>query len=262
MSEARMPAIFFGHGSPMNAIEDTVFSRTWRELGRKLPRPRAVLCVSAHWLTGGSPATAMEKPRTIHDFGGFPRALYEVEYPAPGLPALAAEIAEALSPVPVRADQEWGLDHGTWSVLRHVFPDADVPIVQLGIDIGKPPAHHYELGRKLKALREKGVMVVGSGNIVHNLMKVDWERMDEDDYGFDWARAFDGKVRTLIEEKRDAEVVEYGKLGQEAALSIPTPDHYYPLLYVLGARDSDEEIEVFNAKAVAGSLTMTSYRFG
>lgn len=276
MSEKRMPAIFFGHGSPMNAVEDNEFSAAWERLGRELPRPRAILCVSAHWLTEGSPATAMERPRTIHDFGGFPRELYEVSYPAPGDPELAAEAAAAVAPALSGLDYEWGLDHGTWSVLRRVYPEADIPIVQLGIDIEKPAEHHYELGKRLRPLRDRGVMIVGSGNIVHNLRMIAWDRMAEDGYAFPWARSFDEEVRRLVAEGRDDALIDCGNVGRSGgaarggdaelsratALSIPTPDHYYPFLYALGARDPAEGAAVFNAKAVGGSLTMTSFVFG
>jgi 4,5-DOPA dioxygenase extradiol len=204
----------------------------------------------------------METPRTIHDFGGFPRELYEIEYPAPGSPELAEETAELLKPTRVSLDREWGLDHGTWSVLRRIYPRADIPIVQLSIDYGKPASYHYELGARLKALRGRGILVVGSGNVVHNLRMIDWERMDEPDFAYGWARTFDGLVRHLIAEKRDEDLIAYEKLGDEAAKAVPTPDHYFPLKYVLGARDGEEAVRVFNDKAVAGSLTMTSYRFG
>ena len=261
MNKARMPAFFFGHGSPMNAIEDNEFSRSWAKLADEIPRPKAILCVSAHWLTQGTKVCAAEKPRTIHDFGGFPRELYEVEYPAPGAPDLAAEVAELLKPAKATLDREWGLDHGTWSVLRSVYPKADVPIAQLSIDFGEPAAYHYELGTRLKALRGEGVLVVGSGNVVHNLRMLAWEKMDEKDYAFGWARDFDAAVKMSIREGRNGDIVAYEKLAG-AALAVPTPDHYFPLLYVLGARDGDENVRVFNDAAVGGSITMTSFRFG
>jgi 4,5-DOPA dioxygenase extradiol len=262
MSDTIFPVFFFGHGSPLNAIEDNEFSRNWERAADGLPRPRAILCISAHWLTKGSAVTAMDSPRTIHDFGGFPRELYGIRYPAPGSPAVAAEVAEALAPTEVALDREWGLDHGAWSVLRRVYPSADIPIVQLGMDMGKPGTHHYGLGKRLRGLRSQGILIVGSGNIVHNLGMVAWDRMDRDDYAFDWARKIDGAFTELVASGKDADLIAYERLGRDALLAVPTPDHYYPLLYCLGARDPSEPVSVFNRKAVAGSLTMTSFRFG
>jgi 4,5-DOPA dioxygenase extradiol len=258
-----MPAFFFGHGSPMNAVEDNDFSRAWSVAAADIPKPRAILCVSAHWLTEGTLVGAAEKPSTIHDFGGFPRELYQIRYPAPGAPAEAAETAEHLKPTPVRLDQERGLDHGAWSVLRRVYPDADVPVFQLSIDYGRPAAHHYELGSRLKKLRSEGILVAGSGNVVHNLGMIAWDRMGEDDFAYGWAREFDAAVRQAVERKRDDDLIDWSRLGAGAArLAVPAPDHYFPLLYVLGARDGGEPVLTFNQKAVGGSLTMTSYRFG
>lgn len=262
MKTARMPVLFVGHGSPMNAVEDNDFSRGWARAAAEIPKPKAVLCVSAHWLTRGSAVTAMEKPRTIHDFGGFPRELYQVSYPAPGAPGVAERTAAAAEPTRVALDRDWGLDHGSWSVLRRMYPEADVPIVQFSIDIAKPGPYHYELGKRLAPLRDEGILIVGSGNIVHNLGMVAWEKMDGGPFGFDWALEFDAAVKERIETGRDGELADYGKLGAAAALAIPTPDHYYPLLYALGARDPEDPWAVFNEAPVGGSLTMTSYRFG
>jgi 4,5-DOPA dioxygenase extradiol len=246
----------------MNAIEDNEFSRTWANMAANLPKPRAILCVSAHWLTEESKVTAMAKPKTIHDFGGFPRELYAVEYPALGDPALAVETVDALLPTKTKLDIEWGLDHGTWSVLRRVYPAADVPIVQLGIDYSQGARYHYEMGCRLKVLRERGVLVIGSGNLVHNLAKIAWDKMNEDDYAYDWAREMNDTFKSLVAEKKDEQLIDYEKFGKNGRLAIPTPDHYFPFLYILGARDKDEPYTVFNDKAFAGSLTMTSFTFG
>lgn len=262
MDTKRMPTLFVGHGSPMNVIENNSFTEGWEKAAAELPRPKAILCISAHWLTRDTAVTAMDQPRTIHDFGGFPAELYEISYPAHGSPELAGRAAEAAVPVPVRKDTEWGLDHGAWSVLRRMYPDADIPTAQLSIDIKRPGPYHYELGKRLAVLRDEGVLIIGSGNVVHNLGRIAWDRMEGKPFGYDWALEFDEKVKRLILEGKDGEAAEYGKLGTAAALSVPTPDHYYPLLYILGARNADEPVSVFNDEPVGGSLTMTSYRFG
>jgi len=254
----------------MNALEDNEFSREWERMGKELSRPDAILCISAHWLTRGTSVTAMERPRTIHDFGGFPPELYQVEYPAPGNPELAERIRELLaSPSPessgigagmeVSMDQGWGLDHGTWSVLRRMFPKADIPVLQLSIDAGKPASWHYPVASRLKALRDEGVLVVASGNIVHNLGKIAWDRMDESGFGFDWALEFDAAIAGFIQSGDDESIIHWEKLGKAARLAVPTTDHFLPLLYALGARESADKVRSLNAKAVAGSLTMTSY---
>ena len=279
----KQPVLFVGHGSPMNALEDTEFSREWERIGKELPRPDAILCVSAHWLTRGTAVTAMEKPRTIHDFGGFPPELYQVSYPAPGKPALAERIRELLaSPntetsghatgkvktgvepgkVEVGMDQGWGLDHGTWSVLRRMYPKADIPVLQLGIDADKPANWHYSVASRLKALREEGVLIVASGNIVHNLGMVAWDRMDESGFGFEWALQFDASIAGCIQSGDDESIIHWEKMGKAARLAVPTTEHFIPLLYALGARDPTDKVRTFNAKAVAGSLTMTSYQWG
>lgn len=256
----RMPVIFFGHGNPMNAIEDTVWSRAWSDMGRHLPRPRAVLAVSAHWYLPGTAATAMPAPRTLHDFGGFPRALFEVTYAAPGDVSLVGRLQALLAPVQVRADLAWGLDHGTWSVLRHVFPAADVPVVQLSIDATRTADFHYQLGRQLRPLRDEGILVVGSGNVVHNLHAYAWASQPVPPR--DWAARFETTARELIQQGRHAPLVNYSSLGRDAELSIPTPEHYLPLLYVLGASDEGEAVGFPTAGIEGGSLSMLSVRIG
>ena len=256
----RMPTVFFGHGNPMNAIEDTLWSRTWAEMGKRLPKPRVVLSVSAHWYLPGTLATAMPAPRTIHDFGGFPQALFDVEYPAPGAPPLVDRIRELLAPVPLRADLSWGLDHGTWSVLRHVFPDADIPVVQLSIDETRPPDFHYQLGRQLRPLRDEGVLLVGSGNVVHNLHTYAWGRRPAQP--FDWGARFEATVRDLIQKGDHARLVDYAGLGRDAELSVPTPEHYLPLLYVLGASEPGEPVSFPTEGVDGGSISMLSVQLG
>lgn len=257
-----MPLFFIGHGSPLNGIEDNLFSRGWREAVRHLPVPKAVLVISAHWLTRGSFITAMDKPRTIHDFGGFPEALYQVQYTAPGDPALAQETINLVKATKLEADHEWGLDHGTWSVVRHMYPDANIPVLQLSIDYAKDALWHYQLAADLFDLRKRGVLIIGSGNMVHNLRMVAWEKLNESNYGFDWAHQINDKMKTYIREGAHENLIQYQKMGKEALLAIPTPDHYYPLLYILGLQKGQEAIEFFNDQAVGGSLTMTSVKIG
>jgi 4,5-DOPA dioxygenase extradiol len=260
MNSTAMPAIFFGHGNPMNAITENPYARKWNAIGQSIPKPKAVLVVSAHWYIEYTGVTANVNPRTIHDFGGFPRELYEVNYPAPGDPQLAMRVQELLDPVtPVMLDESWGLDHGTWSVLTHVFPNADVPIVQLSIDETKPPQFHYELGKRLAPLRDEGVMVVASGNIVHNLHAFAWGRRQPEP--FDWAARFDARVRELILGHDDAPLVDYESLGRDAMLSAPTPDHYLPLVYLLGVRRPDDAITFPIDGIDGGSVSMLSVQF-
>lgn len=256
-----MPILFVGHGSPMNGIEDNDFSRRWREIGKELPIPEAVLVISAHWLTRGTHVTAMEHPRTIHDFGGFPQALYDVSYPAPGSPALAEETKRTISSTDVGLNHDWGLDHGTWSIVRHMYPDANIPVLQLSIDYNRPPQYHYDLARELASLRQKGVLIIGSGNMVHNLRRIAWNKLDENEYGFDWALEMNDIFKKNILERNHDALIDYTSLGSGATLAIPTPDHYYPLLYVLGLQTGADEPSFFNDRAVAGSLTMTSVQF-
>jgi 4,5-DOPA dioxygenase extradiol len=256
----RQPAIFFGHGNPMNALLDNEYTRAWRAIGASIPKPDAILCVSAHWYLPGVMVTAMERPRTIHDFGGFPRPLFEVQYPAPGKPQLVERIRELLAPVDVHADQEWGLDHGTWSVLLHVFPDANIPVVQLSIDETQPAEFHHAIGQKLRALRDENILLIGSGNLVHNLHTYAWGRHPQEPY--DWAVRFEGFARSRMEAGEDMPLVQYEQLGRDAMLSAPTPDHYLPLLYVLGARHPDDAV-TFPVEGVdGGSVSMLTVRLG
>lgn len=256
-----MPVLFMGHGSPMNGIQDNEFSIEWKKLANEIPDPKAVLVVSAHWLTPDTRITAMDFPRTIHDFGGFPEALYAVQYPAPGDPALAKEAAGLIKTVPVGLDHEWGLDHGAWTIIRHMYPQANIPVLQLSIDYSKGPQYHYDLAKELYELRKKGVLIVGSGNMVHNLRMVAWDKLD-DSFGFDWALQMNDTFKTLIEAGDHKSLINYHILGKEALLAIPTPDHYIPLLYTLGLQSKNEAVQFFNDKPMAGSLTMTSVRIG
>lgn len=255
-----MPALFVGHGNPLHAIGNNAWTRAWAALGAALPRPRAVLAVSAHWYLEETAVTAMEMPRTIHDFGGFPDELYRVRYPAPGEPALAKQVAELLGPTPVRLDGGWGLDHGTWSVLRHIHAKADVPVVQLAMDATEPPGFHYGLGRRLAPLRDEGVLLFGSGNLVHNLHAYAWGGRAVEP--FPWAVRFERLVRARIAEDREEAVVDYESLGPDALLAVPTPDHYLPLLYVLGARRPGETA-AFPVEGIdGGSVSMLAVRIG
>jgi 4,5-DOPA dioxygenase extradiol len=255
-----MPTLFLGHGNPMNALAKNVYSEGWAALGRSLPRPQAVLAISAHWYIPGCGVTVNAVPRTIHDFGGFPPELYEVQYPAPGNPELARRVKALLAPVPVKLDDSWGLDHGTWSVLTHLFPQADIPVVQLAIDERQPPLYHYEVGKRLAPLREEGVLIVGSGNLVHNLHSYAWGRAGVEAY--DWAMRFEKRVRELLLAGDDAPLVAYEGLGRDARLSVPTPDHYLPLLYNLGLRRKEDAI-TFPVEGVdGGSVSMLAVRLG
>jgi len=259
-STDKMPVLFLGHGSPMNAIEENEFVRGWRMIGKTLPKPNAVLCISAHWETKGTFVTAMEKPKTIHDFGGFPKELYEVQYPAPGSPELAKEIKNNIQKTEVGLDTTWGLDHGAWSVVKHLYPDADVPVIQLSLDYQQSPQYHYELAKELGSLRKKGVLIVGSGNMVHNLGMVDWRRLNEVNYSYDWASEASEKMKKFILSGNHNNLINYQSQGKEFSLSIPTPEHYLPLLYALALKEENDEVSLFNDKAVGGSLTMTSVK--
>jgi len=250
---ARMPAVFFGHGSPMNTLADNRFTQAWAGIGSATPTPRAILAISAHWLTRGTAVTAMEQPRTIHDFGGFPRELSEFPYPAPGDPALAARVQSLLSPAKVELDQRWGLDHGTWSVLAHAYPKADVPVVQLSMDGTQPPQYHYDLARKLAPLRDEGVMIIGSGNVVHNLGIMDWRSATS---AYDWAVRFNTFVRGHIEKREHAALIDYTKMGEDARLSVPTSEHYLPLLYILGLQDDKSVVTIPVDGVEHGSISM------
>lgn len=255
-----MPAIFFGHGNPMNALSRNAYTDGWAVIGRSTPRPKAVLAVSAHWYIPACALTVSPAPRTIHDFGGFPQELYEVEYPAPGSPELARHVKDLLDPVPAGLDESWGLDHGTWAVLTHVFSGADIPVVQLSIDETQPPQFHYEIGKRLASLREEGVLVIGSGNLVHNLHAYAWGAHGVQP--FDWAVRFEDHVKELLLEGRDAQLVAYEKLGHDALLSIPTPDHYLPLLYLLGLRRKSDRINFPVQGVDGGSVSMLAVQIG
>jgi len=259
MSQARMPVVFLGHGSPMNTLEINGYAEAWRKVGRDVSRPNAILCVSAHWFIRGTAVTAMSAPKTIHDFRGFPQALNEFEYPAPGSPALAARVHELLQPLEVRLDEAWGLDHGTWSVLAHLFPEADVPVVQLAIDGTQPAEFHYDLGRKLDALRDEGVLIVGSGNIVHNLGVL---KRSGDRSPYDWAQRFNEHVRTHLLARDHPSLVHYEMLGDAARHSIPTPEHYLPLLYVIALQGADEAVSIVTEGIESGSISMLSVLVG
>lgn len=259
--DTTQPVLFIGHGSPMNAIQDNQFTKQWNQLGESLEPPVAILCISAHWLTNGTFVTNMETPRTIHDFGGFPQQLFEVEYPVKGKPTLAEEIKYHITSTHVGLDEEWGLDHGAWSVIKHMYPKANIPVVQLSINYFKPPEYHYELAQQLLDLRKKGVLIVGSGNMVHNLRMVAWDKM-EDTYGYDWALEINDIFKSKILDGNHQDLMNYQKLHKDIAKAVPTPDHYYPLLYTLGLQTKNDGIEFFNDQAVAGSLTMTSVKIG
>jgi 4,5-DOPA dioxygenase extradiol len=250
----RMPAIFFGHGNPMNTLRHNAYTAGWAAIGAAMPRPHAVLSISAHWYIAETMVTAMANPPTVHDFGGFPPRLYEFQYPAGGDPELARRIRELLAPVNVGLDQQWGLDHGTWSVLAHVFPRADIPVLQLSIDATKPALFHYEIGKRLAPLRDEGVLVVGSGNIVHNLSAYRWREPDRAPY--DWAARFEQHIRESLLAGNDASVIAYENFEPDAQLSVPTPDHYLPLLYVAGARQSGERVSFPVEGFDGGSMSM------
>jgi 4,5-DOPA dioxygenase extradiol len=261
-STPKMPVLFLGHGSPMNAIEDNEFVQGWKAIGKTIPKPAAILCVSAHWETKGTFVTAMEKPKTIHDFGGFPKELFAVEYPAPGSPAFAAETKRIITKTEVGLDQQWGLDHGCWSVIKHLYPNADVPVFQMSLDYGKSAQYHYELAKELSALRTKGVLIVGSGNIVHNLRMIAWDKINSPNYGYDWAIEANEKMKQFILNNNHKDLIAYTSQGKAFDLAIPSPDHYLPLLYTLALKGENEKVKIFNDKAVMGSLTMTSIAIG
>jgi 4,5-DOPA dioxygenase extradiol len=257
--DARMPVLFVGHGSPMNAVQDNAFSRTWTEVGASLARPDAVLCVSAHWETDGVKVTAMDRPPTIHDFYGFPDVLTTKQYPAPGSPELARLTRERVTTTTVALDQAWGLDHGTWSVLARMFPRADIPVIQLSLNRTQGPAWHYELAKELKPLRERGVLVVGSGNIVHNLRRLSRQLPDA---GFDWAVEFDTRIKDFVDKNDHRGVVEYAALGTAARLAVPTNEHFLPLLYALALKDEADRVTYFNDRLTMGGISMRSLLIG
>lgn len=255
-----LPTIFFGHGNPLNAVLKNFYTDGWEAIGNSIPRPKAIVCISAHWFLPGTAVTAMPKPRTIHDFGGFPRELYEVEYPAPGDPELAGRIRDLLAPLPVELDQKWGLDHGTWSVLCHVYPNADIPVLQLSIDETRPPEFHYELGKQLGPLRDEGVLVIGSGNLVHNLHTYAWGKHEVEP--FDWAVRFENRAKELLLSGNHAPLVHYESLGKDALLSAPTPEHYLPLLYLMALRREGEPVTFPVTGFDGGSISMLTIRMG
>ena len=257
-----MPVLFIGHGSPMNGIEDNEFSQRWTKLAKEIPVPAAVLVISAHWFTKGTLITAMDFPKTIHDFGGFPKALYDVQYPAPGNPTLAKETAALIHTANVVPDHDWGLDHGTWTIVRHMYPEAKIPVLQLSIDYTKGPQYHYDLAKELYSLRKKGVLIIGSGNMIHNLSMVAWDKINGPAYGYDWALQLNEKFKQLILSSDYNPLINYDSLGNEGKLAIPTPEHYLPLLYTLGLKGATDNTTIFNDRAVAGSLTMTSVKLG
>lgn len=258
----KMPVLFVGHGSPMNGIENNEFSQYWEQLGRELPLPKAVLVVSAHWLTRGTQITAMPAPKTIHDFGGFPPELYAVQYPAPGDPQLAAITKDLIQSTNVGLDHDWGLDHGAWTVVRRMYPKANIPVLQLSIDYSKPAAYHYNLVKEIAHLRKKGVLILASGNMVHNLRMVAWDKFDTPNYGYDWAIEMHELFKEKITNGDHQALINYETLSKSVKLAVPTPDHYYPLMYTLGLQDKNETPMFFNDKLVAGSLNMTSVIFG
>jgi 4,5-DOPA dioxygenase extradiol len=256
-----MPVLFIGHGSPMNGIEDNEFSQGWAQMAKEIPVPVAVLVVSAHWLTEGTMVTAMESPRTIHDFGGFPQALYEVQYKAPGFPILAEETVSLIHISKASLDHEWGLDHGAWSVVRHMYPNANVPVLELSIDYTQGAQYHYDLAKQLYSLRSKGILIIGSGNMVHNLRMIAWDKMNVPGYGYDWALQINDRFKQLIDSGDSKTLISYQHF-KESKLAIPTPEHYLPLIYSMGLRSNKDPVSIFNDKAVAGSITMTSVKFG
>ncbi|MEN3322543.1 4,5-DOPA dioxygenase extradiol [Mariniflexile soesokkakense] len=255
----KMPVLFLGHGSPMNAIEENEFVASFRQLGKDLAKPNAILCISAHWETNGTFVTAMQNPPTIHDFGGFPQALFDVQYPAPGSPELAKETRSIITKTNVELDDKWGLDHGAWSVIKHLYPNANIPVIQMSIDYSKPPQYHYELAKELASLRQKGVLIIGSGNMVHNLRLVAWNKLN-DTFAFDWASEANEKMKQYILNDKHQNLIRFRDEGKAFDLAIPTPEHYLPLIYTLALKEKNETVTIFNDKPVGGSLTMTSLK--
>jgi len=256
----KMPVLFLGHGSPMNAIEENEFVTGFRNIAKTLPKPNVILCISAHWFTKGTKVTAMQMPRTIHDFGGFPKELFAVQYPAKGSPELAKITEEILQPTRIELDEKWGLDHGAWSVIKHLYPDANIPVIQLSIDYTKPALFHFELAQQLQSLRHKGVLIIGSGNIVHNLGLVDFANMHKDNYGYDWAIESRQKINSWLLDGHFEPIIHYAKQGSAINLAIPTPEHYLPLIYALGLKEKSETLSLFNDKLLGGALSMTSLK--
>ena len=258
----KMPVLFLGHGSPMNAIEENQFVQGFRNISREIPTPNAILCISAHWFTNGTKVTAMDMPPTIHDFGGFPDELFAVQYPAAGSPELAKQTTSLLLPAEVQEDHSWGLDHGAWSVIRHLYPAADIPVVQMSIDYTKPPEYHFDLASRLQKLREKGILIIGSGNIVHNLRLIDWQNINTVGAGWDWAIEAREMTNNWILDGNFRNLIEYQRHGTALQAAIPSPDHYLPLIYSLGLKNKSDDISLFNDELIGGSLSMTSVRIG
>lgn len=259
---AKMPVLFLGHGSPMNAIEENQFVQGFRNISKEIPKPNAILCISAHWYTKGTFVTAMEMPRTIHDFYGFPEELFAVDYPAPGNPALATETAALLAPTHVEENHNWGLDHGAWSVIKHLYPNADIPVIQLSIDYTRPPEYHFDLANRLQVLREKGILIIGSGNIIHNLRMVDFKNINTVGYGYDWAHEARERSNNWLLDGNFKHLVNYEKQGSFMQAAVPSPDHYLPLIYSLGLKEKADELSIFNDELIGGSLSMTSVKIG
>ncbi|WMW78873.1 4,5-DOPA dioxygenase extradiol [Flavobacterium sp. 20NA77.7] len=258
----KIPVLFLGHGSPMNAIEENEFVAGFRNIAKTIPTPTAILCISAHWFTKGTKVTAMESPQTIHDFGGFPKELFAVQYPAKGSPELAQLTKELTLPTTVELNHDWGLDHGAWSVIKHLYPDATVPVIQMSIDYSLSAEQHFELAQKLQILRNKGILIIGSGNIIHNLQLIDWQNFNKDNHGYDWAKEAHADFTNYLLNEDFKSLLNYQNHSQAWNLAIPTPDHYLPLLYTLGLKNKSEELQLFNDKFVAGSLSMTSVKIG
>lgn len=256
---SKMPVLFLGHGSPMNAIQENEFVEGFRNIAKTIPKPQAILCISAHWETRGTFVTAMENPVTIHDFGGFPQALFDVQYPAPGSPELARATKSIIRRTEIHLDEKWGLDHGAWSVIKHLYPNADVPVIQMSLDYYQTPQYHYELAKELASLREKGVLIIGSGNMVHNLRLVSWQHLDKI-YAYDWTIEASDKMKNYILGDKHQELIRYDSQGKAFSLAIPSPEHYLPLLYTLALKDKHDKVSLFNDKPVAGALTMTSVK--
>ena len=258
-STGKMPVLFLGHGSPMNAIEENEFVRGFRKVGKEIQKPNAILCISAHWETRGTYVTAMNNPRTIHDFGGFPQALFDVQYPAPGSPELAQQTKNIVTNTEVGLDQKWGLDHGAWSVIKHLYPNADIPVIQMSIDQTKPARYHYELAKQSSLLRQKGILILGSGNMVHNLRILAWNKLNEE-FSFDWAEEANEKMKSHILSGDFQPLIDFKSQGKAFDLAIPTPEHYLPLIYTLALMENNDKLSLFNDKALGGSLTMTSVK--
>lgn len=257
----KMPLLFLGHGSPMNAIEENEFVTGFRNISNEISKPKAILCISAHWETNGTFVTAMEKPETIHDFGGFPKALFDVQYPAHGSPELALETKKLVTKTNIKLNHDWGLDHGSWSVIKHLYPEADVPVIQMSLDYNQPPQYHFELAQQLSKLRDKGVLIIGSGNIVHNLGMVDWKRLNEQ-FAYDWALEVNDTIKSFILDDNFKNLINYKSNGKAFEQAIPSPEHYLPLLYILALKEKNEKTFIFNDKPIAGALSMTSLKIG